>query len=423
MAVMSKAFFFLPLAIATAWQQTALLADESHLRDLLWGGRAAMMGGAYTAISDDPEGVLHNPAGTAFSGRKKFSINGTVFYDKSTRYKEAVKDQDFVQASKSTLPSFIGSTYLLGDFVLGQAIITADGSDTKQTDYFNDISVENTDFAMDFSRFQQESSRYEMYGGSIAYGFGPLGLGISTFYLAKTIKTTVHQEVVLGGGDAKAIDQSLAAEGSALGVIGGVLLRKKAWSLGATYQVNQQLMEKMAFIQDTMQHSAGETKVTVRHVEVDKLLNFDFMYPSVGKAGIAYLVRDFIAAFDLVYQEAVMQENTPSQKLNLHDTLNASLGFEWVAGGKFYLAMGVFTNNDMTRELDAEDSVQPDHVDFVGASFGSGFYTKDFRTTIGFVEQQGSGKSQKVQGQAEVQKVSSRSRMFILNISSAFDKG
>ena len=45
----------------------AVFADDLHYVNMLVGNRAAGLGGAYTAISDDPTGCYYNPAGIAFS--------------------------------------------------------------------------------------------------------------------------------------------------------------------------------------------------------------------------------------------------------------------------------------------------------------------------------------------------------------------
>ncbi len=381
-----------------------------------------MMGGAFTAISDDPEGVLHNPAGTVFSGKKKFSINGTAFHSKSTRYEKAIKEQDFVQTSQSVLPSFIGSTYSIGRFTFGNAIVTADGNDTKQADYFENIS-DSPNFAKNFSRFHQESTRYEMYGASVATYIDSLSLGVSGFYTTKAVKSVVHQEVTLGSGSVRVIDHSLVGNGSAATVVTGLMWRRKTFSVGLVYQVNEQLTEKVALAQDAVEYNNGETEITVLHGEANQVQNFDFMYPNIVKLGAAALFDSLTVSMDLIYQEGVTHQNSPSEKFNLHDTANISLGLEWTGDGWVYWSLGAFTNNDMTRKVSSHDTAQPDHIDFFGGSLGLGFNTKDFKTVLGLVRQKGTGSSQKVQGSSEVQKVKSESTMLILNMTSSFGKG
>src|SRR4051794_4896151 len=42
---------------------TAVRADEGRFQDYAAGARAAALGGAYVALSDDATGVFYNPAG------------------------------------------------------------------------------------------------------------------------------------------------------------------------------------------------------------------------------------------------------------------------------------------------------------------------------------------------------------------------
>ena len=49
-------------------------ADEGRYQDYALGARALGLGGAYTAISDDPSGVFYNPAGLVDVSRARLSI-------------------------------------------------------------------------------------------------------------------------------------------------------------------------------------------------------------------------------------------------------------------------------------------------------------------------------------------------------------
>lgn len=46
-----------------------------------YGARAVAMGGAYTALSDDPEGVFWNPAGLCYAEKSGFSVMGMSLFD------------------------------------------------------------------------------------------------------------------------------------------------------------------------------------------------------------------------------------------------------------------------------------------------------------------------------------------------------
>lgn len=58
-------------------------ADEFHYRNFLPGDRAGSMGGAYTAISDDPSGAFYNPAGLAIGNKLSINVNAFHLSEKS----------------------------------------------------------------------------------------------------------------------------------------------------------------------------------------------------------------------------------------------------------------------------------------------------------------------------------------------------
>ena len=54
-------------------------ADDQHYVNVLVGDRSGALGGAYTALADDPSGCYYNPAGLAFAPYQSFSASMNVF--------------------------------------------------------------------------------------------------------------------------------------------------------------------------------------------------------------------------------------------------------------------------------------------------------------------------------------------------------
>src|SRR5256885_4912429 len=54
-------------------------ADDSNFRPYIVGGRAAGMGGAFTALADDGSGPYYNPGGLAFVRRSQLSLSASVY--------------------------------------------------------------------------------------------------------------------------------------------------------------------------------------------------------------------------------------------------------------------------------------------------------------------------------------------------------
>ena len=81
----------------------AARADQSNFRPYLVGARAGGMGGAFTALADDPSGPFYNPAGIAHVTSSQFSLSGSLFGIVRGSIADALGDgHDFVYANLQT---------------------------------------------------------------------------------------------------------------------------------------------------------------------------------------------------------------------------------------------------------------------------------------------------------------------------------
>src|SRR5437899_9949578 len=80
-------------------------ADDSNFRPYVVGGRAAGMGGAFTALADDGSGPYYNPAGIAFARRSSLSLSASVYGLVSGTFTNALGDgHDFKYQDLNTFP-------------------------------------------------------------------------------------------------------------------------------------------------------------------------------------------------------------------------------------------------------------------------------------------------------------------------------
>lgn len=75
--ILMALFFFLIGLIRPAY------ADDYNYQNFVVGERAAGMGGAYTALSESPEGTYYNPGGLVFSKNNRISLS-TIFFRRTT---------------------------------------------------------------------------------------------------------------------------------------------------------------------------------------------------------------------------------------------------------------------------------------------------------------------------------------------------
>jgi long-chain fatty acid transport protein len=119
-------------------------ADEFHYVNMLVGGRAADMGGAYTAISDDPAGCYYNPAGIVYGTGNALSASVNAFHHSTKTYKDALRQADgqgvdWEQTSSVLLPNFFGTVYRLKSGSIGFSYAVPDSILRKQQQRFTNL--------------------------------------------------------------------------------------------------------------------------------------------------------------------------------------------------------------------------------------------------------------------------------------------
>jgi len=110
-------------------------ADPYHYNNMLIGERATGLGGAYTAIADDPSGLYYNPAGIVYSLGSKLSGSMNAFYHVKKTYEKALGNNDWERSCATLLPNFFGVIQPIsgGKFGFSYAVTDAMIEDQDQT--------------------------------------------------------------------------------------------------------------------------------------------------------------------------------------------------------------------------------------------------------------------------------------------------
>ncbi|HWE26788.1 MAG TPA: outer membrane protein transport protein [Polyangia bacterium] len=205
------------------------------------GARAVGMGGAFTAVADDPTAVWHNPAGTALLGDNVFYLGGelVLLYRTYTPDAQSPLGQAGITSkiSENTAPTFIPVIGASTRFGFGKSAPT---------------------------RFAFSILAYDAYGGSISYNAADISktdttgkstvLGISStqitdFELTPTLAYQVSDVLSVGAGlriginnfsvndTESAFAATLSGSGVGLGGIFGVMVRPhRLVQVGAVYR-------------------------------------------------------------------------------------------------------------------------------------------------------------------------------------------
>ena len=405
------------IAIIFLLTPTALMGGNYNHRDLIPGGRSAFLGGAYTAIANDPSGLFFNPAGVAFSNKGEISLNTTAFYKKETKFKAAVNGQDFEEFSNANFPISIGSLYSIGKLSLGYLILSRDFQDTIQSDYFENIATQE-DFANTYSRFQQESTLYQLYGLGFAVNIGKkFSIGLSNFFYSRKRKLTIHQHASFVNQNIFNLDQSVYSESTGGQMVFGILCNWETFALGLSASTIEEVMDKTTLSQDSLQISSeAETAPTNEHTELDDLAGEDNLFPNTYRLGLMFNPAKFFKfSSDLVYHAEEKHLKNTSGVWDLNPVINVSIGIEFILGN-MNLQAGAFTNYSAAKKIEPTPTPQPDKIDFTGYSVGIGYGLKNFGTSFGYVLQQGRGEAKKVAGVTNIQEVSSQSQTGYLSM-------
>ncbi len=408
--------FLILLALAAGEGRADPFESQANQRNMLPGGRAAMLGGAYTAISDDASGSYYNPAGLVFSHDDRLEVSGTAYRSTRLTYEGAINDQPFEERSEVIYPNFFGGTARWGPLTLGYSYMTLDARNVYQQDKYDNIDTEEGT-ASSYSRTFLERSNLLWVGGTAALRFGEhLSYGGSVFYYQRNIEYVTNQLAIINGGGLQNIAGTLKTLNTGIAGVNGLMLNFQDFTFGLSIRTAMALSNRSRYIADTILFDPDDESVepTVTHIET-KYKPYNELNPTTYTLGMAWHpAKALLVSTDVVCHEGVKSRYKRLGGHDLHTTFNYSLGVELTAGFLSLLG-GVFTNNSMFRAPDPELARQPVHVDYKGVSGGISWNIGGLRGELGFVRQVGTGESQIITGSTAIQKTTGEISTYLIS--------
>jgi len=385
---------------------------QSFDRLLLPGGRAAMLGGAYTALSNDPSGLFYNPAGIVQGAKNQVSLNTWSTNRSEVVFKEAVRGQDFTETSNTLFGGFAGGVFHKKWITLGYVIATLDKRNINQDDYFRDISTEEGQ-ARDFTRIHQESNSYDLFGASMAFNLGKSwSIGAATFYYDRSIEAMDYQQVLFNGGQVLVQESKVRVSNQGFHVISGIHYHGDDLSLGLSVRVGEPVINKGSMNFNSVTHAVANTVPDVVNYSSDDYEIDTEIIPNIYRFGLAFHpAKGFLVTTDLSYSSPVAVDNGSPDRMA---TMNYALGLE-TGFTNWRLMLGIFTNNSTFPEIKSDGTNQTAHLDYLGKTIGTSILTKSFDLHIGFVRQDGTGTAQIVAGATANQKVEATTENILLS--------
>jgi len=390
-------------------------ADEYHYNNLLIGDRASGMGGAYTAIADDPTGLYYNPAGIVYSTGRNLSASVNAFYNQQKKYADVIGGNGWERNSSSLLPNFFGVTQPLGKFQFGFSYAVPDSirEDQDQTFSGSIPTTLGSPASMYVINFNNEDNTY-LFGPSLAYEVNnKLSTGMTLYLHKRSAETTLNQLLVLEDGRYEWTNQYLELVERGVRPILGVMWTPVdkvtlGVSLARTYLYGASLVNQVT-VKDAGTASLPNNAVVRRP---DGSTGEKRVYPYEIRMGVAYFASSsLIVSVDGAYYTKVSD-------LTFGDRVSV---FNMAAGAEYYLSRnwavrgGLFSNMANTPELVASRTDQLEKVDLYGASLSISNFTRNTSISFGGSMSMGTGKAQILSNSDSIQNVDSTNWMLFLS--------
>ena len=372
-------------------------ADEFHYKDMLLGGRASTMGGAYTAISDDASGSYYNPAGLALSQGDSLSGSAKVFNDTETTYKETIEKNDWVRNSNDLIANFFGVIKKLGEHTLAFSMSVEDATSEYQDQVYSDL----TSLAVPIDKYLynlHKEDNTDLFALSYAHKLGEsFSFGVTFSYYRRRVKQNFHYliEYANNQGDEMSYINYTQDEDGLRPKLGIMWAPSAKWSFGAA------IAQTVIFSTDYKSQADVYSKSSGDHVISQSSSKENAEMPMIFNLGAAYFASPFLLfSFDFDYY---------TQAEDKQVTWNISGGMEYYWNQKNVLRSGFYTNNSNAKEVEGTTNYNVQHMDLYGVTVGYTNYSKDSSVTLGLVYSMGSGKVRPYSGSLIEKDISRRS--------------
>jgi long-chain fatty acid transport protein len=390
-------FIFVPMA----------LADDYHYINLLVGNRASGLGGAYTALSDDPAGCFYNPAGIAFAPNNSLSASVNAFSSDTKKYKGAMLDvsgqkKSWKQKSSSLLPNFFGVVKKIDSNAFGLSYAVTNSTIRRQDQNFNNLfsttagnSIERFDINID------DSDRTYLFGPSYAYKFlDYLSMGTTLYVYYRDLKLIRNQLLLFEQGEH---------------YLSNYYTTRVEWGLKPNIGVMWEPIEKVSLglnLSKIYLFSSDRNKQLILRDTTNQIDDFSDTnkilfstsdsgetddFPFQTTLGAAYFVSSsLLFSMDLSYYENI--ENRKA-------VINFAIGTEYYLNEKWAIRGGIWSDFANTPKLSSNKANQPEHINLFGTSLSLSFFQRQASVSLGCNYSFGDGEAQVIADNATIQDV------------------
>jgi hypothetical protein len=397
----------LTLLVAISVVPAFARGDDSNFRPYVIGGRAAGMGGAFTALSDDGSGPYFNPGGIAFARRSSLSLTASVYGIVRGTLANALGDgHDFKYSDLNTFPVSTSVVRKFGsrdtpdgspDSSIALSVIVPDAFRIDDRDAI--MSQQNAFFL---------ASELQTVWAGLTYArrFGRLGVGASAFGLLGT--QTDFVDITAAPASDRFVTLTQRTDISTHGVVGAFGIRYDATDrlrLGlSVFSPELGTGTRRVFARSTVSLPSSGMPPQIQVVTADDL-HAEPTLPLRVQSGIAWATPTWTISADAIYlgsRSVHVDADRAMESLDRRTVRNAvidgALGAELVIAGAIPIRAGVFTDFSASNEPQATVPGQPDpnasntdHINRYGSTLSIGYRTEHTSTDAGMIVSSGSG--------------------------------
>jgi long-subunit fatty acid transport protein len=366
----------------------------THYKNQLWSGRAATMGGAYTAISDDPACIYYNPAGIVLSQGNSLSGSANLFSKDQFTYKSIVGSYNWKRESQNLSPNYFALVKKMDQFAFGLGYAITNKIKENQNQIFEHIDT-GAGTMNYYSLILNTEDEHYLFSMSGAYQWdSELSFGLTISYSYRKLQRLQNQYIEYANSTVEhAFDFKEIRSKGIKPLLGVMWTPAEKWSLGLATSYDIILTQFSEDVRNK-EEKGSNTNSFMRSSSLSK-----DKPPLEWMLGVAYFPSSswiFSSNVDY-YAEFNNQKNS---------VINLSLGGEYFLSANHAARFGLYTNrtnvkkyNQVTRNVDSR-------MDRYGLTSGYSFYSKLNEITLGILYSFGDGQVQPYSGSTSIRDVS-----------------
>ncbi len=412
----------LPALALVALAASSSRADEGRFQDFAAGARAAALGGAYGALSDDATGVFYNPAGLVDVRTARLNVATSLYGLEligATPIESDLLRRGVTPADLIFVPSSTGYVQGVGDTLPSGAYEDAVAVGTLVPEYTSRFS-EDVPKQLDGTRYRSALTDRRLVGGAAwAHRLGPwLRVGIAGHYLLRTLddeESLVSGDLGVPGAFVDASTRLRMSNHAVRAVAGAKVWLGPRTTLGLAVTTPALSLWRDASFERVVASSAGgddpgrydADRVGASGFEMQSdvpggaRLGFAFTEPA--SYTVAVDVTGWLpASYDVISDKLLENVAVTRVPVPLHvdrdAVLNVAVGVDALLSDDLSLAVGAFTNFTGAPPLDVDksgallpSSSRLSRVNMIGGSLSLGFHGQFSVTRIGLTGSAGYG--------------------------------